>query len=123
MAPGASLVASITSLTRESKCPLTRMMRVSVGSVPGRVASTLAMSTGRLMRRPSGRTVKVSSSTRRRPPPALPYRSNSSCTQRRAAPMPRFLLWVSLSVWRVPKLTSLRTSASRFLAEMSSTSF
>ena len=60
--------------------PLTRMMRVSVGSVPGRVASTLAISTGLLMRRPSGFTVKVSISTVMRPPPALLYFRNSSRT-------------------------------------------
>ena len=102
LAPGASAVAFITSVTRESIWPLISSTRVSVGSVPGSVASTLAMSTLRLIRLPSGCTVKVSSSTVSRPPPALPYFWNSASTHCRAAPMPRVLLWVSLSVWRVP---------------------
>ena len=39
--------------------------------------------------------------------------SNSDLIQRRAAPMPRVVDTVSEKVLRVPKLTSLRMSASR----------
>ena len=44
-------------------------------------------------------------------------RSNSACTQRRAAPMPRVFEVVSDSVWRVPKPTRVRTSRSIRVAD------
>ena len=49
--------------------------------------------------------------TSRQSPQALEILRNSASIQRRAAPMPRVAETVSLSVWRVPKLTSVVTSA------------
>src|SRR4249919_1545272 len=61
--------------------------------------------------------VSLTSSTSRQPPHCAEMRSNSACTQRRAAPMPRVFDFVSDRVCRVPNATSVRTSASMRAAD------
>ncbi len=52
-------------------------------------------------------TVWAGVSICRQPPQSLEKVAKRDCTQRRAAPMPRWSDLVSDKVWRVPKLTSL----------------
>ena len=107
-APGASLVAFITSLTRLSICPAT--ITTWFGSpVPFWIASTSTTSTPSGARGPVKRSAIVS--TVRHPPQAFEIVSNSVPPQRRAAPIPRLGSVGDESVWRVPKLTSVSTVA------------
>ena len=62
--------------------------------------------------RVSPEIVSLTYFTSRQPPQSREIRWNSSKIQRRAAPMPRVSDSVSDSVWRVPKPTRVRMSAS-----------
>ncbi len=96
-APGASLVAFITSVTRLSMWPV--MTTTSFGrSVPRWIATTLQTLVGVGTRRPvTVSQVRIVSS---------PVFFSSASVQARAAPMPRFGSVCDDRVWRVPKLTS-----------------
>ncbi len=102
MAPGASLVAFITSVTRLSRWAEITTTRFG-SAVPGSTASTSMISVGLGMRSPE--TTSVGVSMRRHPPQPAPMASKRAFTQRRAAPMPRVSEVVSERVWRVPKPT------------------
>ncbi len=104
LAPGASAVAFMTSVTRLSMWPEMTITR-SGSVVPRWIASTSITSVGLGTRRPV--TVSAGVSTVRHPPQSLDMAANSAATQRRAAPMPRVGDLVSDRVWRVPKDTSL----------------
>jgi hypothetical protein len=84
------------------------MRSFDCGWLPGKVATTLTISVGREMRAETGATW-LSNATCRRLPDCAPQRSSSLLIQRRAAPMPTLSDSVSDIVWRVSKLTSLRT--------------
>jgi hypothetical protein len=107
LAPGASLVASITSLTRLSIWP--EMMMTRFGSVvPRWMPSTFHTLVGCGMRRPV--TTSDGSAMVMQPPHSRPIRRNSSAVQRSDAPMPRVGWFCSDKVCRVPKLTSFSMS-------------
>ncbi len=103
LAPGASLVASITSVTRLSIWPAT--MRTSSLRSPGRMPSTSSITTPPGARGP----VKLRDGRSTVRPSFL----NSLATQLRAAPMPRLGSVADDKVWRVPNDTSLSTEARR----------
>ena len=102
MAPGASLVLSITSLTRESRWPVITMTR-SGSVLPRLIATTSITSVGLGVRLPVNTCEGVTTSMQ--PPQSFEIASKRDFTQRRAAPMPRVSDFVSDSVWRVPKPT------------------
>ena len=120
LAPGASEVASITSLTRLSMSP-DMMTTRSGSSVPRWIAMTFTISVGSGMRG-AGPTTPATRRTSRQPPQDAEIRRNSSSIQRVAAPMPRLGSVLLESVWRVPKETSVRTSRSIRSGETARTS-
>ena len=81
------------------------------GEHPAKPGSTVIIEGNRITSVGTGtrRPVNISEgvSTVRQPPQSLEIAWKFAATQRRAAPMPRVSDLVSLSVWRVPKLTSL----------------
>jgi hypothetical protein len=102
-----------TSVTRESKWPLTTYVRAAdSGCVPCSVAITLVMvvSTG-IRGEPAG-TTNDCFSTVMRPPDAAASCWSCSYTHCVAAPIPRFGSVVDESVERVPNETSLSIVAS-----------
>ena len=104
LAPGASAVEFITSVTRLSIWP--GMMTTSLGrSVPRWIATMSRTRVGVGMRAP----VKISdgSTMVRQLPQAAESRWNSPRAHSSAAPMPRLGSVCDDSVWRVPKPTSV----------------
>src|ERR1700761_6760690 len=109
LAPGASAVAFITSVTRLSICAPT--MTTRLGSRPCWKPSTSTISTPFGARGPV--KVRAILATVMQPWQASAMRVISPPTQCRAAPMPRTGSSGEDRVWRVPKLTSFSTVALR----------
>ncbi len=119
LAPGASILASITLLAMVSMWA--EMTTTRSGSVvPRWMASTSAMTVGWENRWP----VKVCSgvSIWRQPAQLLDSASNWAAIQRRAAPTPRVSEVVSEALWRVPKATNRVSVACSRSAETSAAS-
>src|SRR4249919_1207631 len=115
LAPGASPVASITSLRRESRWPVITITR-SGSLVPRWMATTFMTSTPSFgVRLPVNTCDGVTIS--RQPPQSFEIASKRDFTQRRAAPMPRALDLVSDKVLRVPKPTSFASISCSDCAE------
>src|SRR5580765_5677206 len=105
-APGASDVPFRTSVTRESRWPLTTYVRPADSVCePCNVAITLVIVVGVGIRGPAGWTNDCFS-TVIRPPEAAAYCWSWSYTHSVDAPIPRFGSVCDESVWRVPNETS-----------------